>query len=86
MNSKEWVQNFVQWCNEEHLHSGIGFVTPATRHAGDDVRVLEKRKRVYELAQMQTPNRWKVLSRKWALIQFDSLNPNSKSESHSKAG
>ncbi len=27
-----WVEEFVRWYNNEHLHSGIIFVTPKTRH------------------------------------------------------
>ena len=29
-----WMQNFVDWYNNKHLHSGIGYVTPAQRHDG----------------------------------------------------
>jgi putative transposase len=34
---------FVEWYNVEHRHSGIQFVTPAQRHRGEDVAVLEAR-------------------------------------------
>jgi putative transposase len=54
--AKDWVTEFVRWYNTEHLHSGIGFVTPECRHQGKDVLILEKRKRVYELARRQNPN------------------------------
>src|SRR3546814_3051407 len=33
--ARAWVQGFVAWYNTEHRHSGIQFVTPAQRHAGD---------------------------------------------------
>lgn len=46
--SRVWVQKFVKWYNNDHKHSKIGFVTPAQRHEGQDVEILEKRKRVYE--------------------------------------
>jgi len=45
-----WASNFVDWYNEEHHHSGIKFVTPSQRHAGEDVEILAKRKEVYESA------------------------------------
>jgi putative transposase len=30
-----WVQEFVDWYNLEHRHSGIKFVTPVQRHTGE---------------------------------------------------
>lgn len=35
--ARQWVLAFVRWYNEEHRHSAIRFVTPAQRHAGEDV-------------------------------------------------
>jgi putative transposase len=32
--ARQWAGCFVRWYNEEHRHSGIGYVTPAQRHAG----------------------------------------------------
>jgi putative transposase len=46
-----WMDNFVNWYNKEHLHSGIGFVTPESKHQNEDVEILKKRKEVYELAK-----------------------------------
>jgi len=73
--ARTWVEQFVRWYNTEHLHSGISFVTPECRHQGRDVLVLEKRKRVYELAQRQNPNRWTRAMRAWNSIPFVPLNP-----------
>src|SRR5262249_14345296 len=39
-----WATEFTRWYNEEHRHSGIRFVTPAQRYAGEDVELLEARK------------------------------------------
>ena len=55
---KKWMLKFINWYNEEHLHSGIKFVTPASRHVGEDKKVLENRKKVYELAKQKFPERW----------------------------
>lgn len=52
-----WVSEFVQWYNEEHLHSGINFVTPGSRHRGEDIEILAKRNKVYENAKRQRPER-----------------------------
>ena len=48
----------MDWYNEEHFHSGIKFVTPASRHRGEDKAILEKRKAVYERAKLEFPERW----------------------------
>ena len=57
-DAKNWTLQFVNWYNENHLHSGIKFVTPASRHAGIDKGILERRKAVYELAKLEFPERW----------------------------
>ena len=41
--AKEWVKKFVEWYNKEQLHSGIKYVTPESRHCGEERRILEKR-------------------------------------------
>ena len=53
-----WVKGFVQWYNFEHRHSGILFVTPSSRHYGEDEIILVKRKEVYEEARKKNPYRW----------------------------
>jgi len=55
--AREWVIEFVRWYNEEHRHSSIRFVTPAQRHDGSDLAILEHRKTVYERARSQHPER-----------------------------
>ncbi|WJV55311.1 hypothetical protein PCO82_14685 [Pectobacteriaceae bacterium CE90] len=37
------MDRFTGWYNEEHQHSGIGYVTPLQRHTGED-KVLLTRK------------------------------------------
>ena len=70
-----WVEAFVQWYNTVHLHSGIHFVTPAQRHAGEDIAILENRKKVYEQARKQNPGRWTRGIRNWSPITEVTLNP-----------
>ena len=31
-----WARSFVHWYNNDHKHSGIRYVSPAQRHAGED--------------------------------------------------
>ena len=62
---REWVYHFVNWYNEEHLHSGISYVTPAQRHAGKDCEILAKRREVFESARKLNPRRWTGPTRSW---------------------
>jgi putative transposase len=71
----QWVQHFVHWYNHEHLHSGIGFVTPDERHDGRDVQILADRRRLYANAQKQHPERWTGPVRAWKRPQVVRLNP-----------
>ena len=69
------VNRFVDWYNNEHLHSGINFVTPASRHKGEDMKQLKKRVEVYEQAKKRNPNRWSGKIRNWDYKDSVSLNP-----------
>jgi len=40
---REWMLAFERAYNEQHLHSGIQYVTPADRHRGVDQERLERR-------------------------------------------
>ena len=64
-DAQAWVNDFVDWYNNKHLHSGIKFVTPTSRHEGKDVLILNRRKIVYETARINNPNRWSKKSRNW---------------------
>ena len=66
--ANEWVRRFVHWYNEEHLHSGIKFVTPASRHQKKDKKILENRASVYELAKKLNPIRCSGSTRNWSPI------------------
>ncbi len=74
LGASEWVKKFVAWYNEEHLHSGIRFVTPGSRHRGEDIEILAARNKVYETAKKQQPNRWSRQTRNWGHIKEVFLN------------
>lgn len=74
-DARAWVGWFVGWYNDEHLHSAIGFVTPAQRHAGDDVEILQRRTAVYEKARRRHPGRWSGEVRNWERVAVVKLNP-----------
>ena len=74
--ARQWVARFVTWYNTEHRHSGIRFVTPAQRHAGEDTAILALRTAVYEKAKQTHPDRWRGrATRDWAPIGTVWLNP-----------
>lgn len=71
----QWVEGFVRWYNEEHLHSGIRYITPATRHSGKERPVLAHRHDVYTAARQRTPRRWTRSTRNWSPVGAVYLNP-----------
>ena len=73
--AKIWVEKFVFWYNNIHLHSGINFVTPASKHSGKDEEILKKRHAVYQLAKNNNPNRWSKGTRNWSKVEKVELNP-----------
>lgn len=73
--ARQWVAGFVQWYNHEHRHSGIRFVTPAQRHAGEDAALLAKRDMINRAARNANPARWSGNTRNWTPIGTVSLNP-----------
>jgi transposase InsO family protein len=73
---RNWVAAFVAWYNEQHLHSGIGFVTPTQRHLGVDQEILAHRRRTYALARARRPDRWiRGNTRRWDRPDVVRLNP-----------
>jgi putative transposase len=45
---------FFEWYNQEHHHSGIGLLTPATVHCGQAVALCAK--------MSETPNCWSLMT------------------------
>ena len=73
--ARQWVLHFVDWYNDCHRHSGIKYVTPTQRHRGDDVTILEQRKKLYEEAKKKHPERWSGKTRNWSHELTVKLNP-----------
>jgi hypothetical protein len=65
----------VHWYNFNHLHSGIRYVSPAQRHAGEDRQILAQRHAVYLQARERHPSRWSRHTRNWHPIEAVALNP-----------
>jgi putative transposase len=68
-------KRFVYCYNHPHLHSGIRYVTPAQRHAGEDIAILQRRHAVYLAARDRNPQRWSGNTRNWTPNQAVHLNP-----------
>lgn len=73
--ARQWASEFVHWYNMEHRHSGIQYVTPAQRHGGQDVGILQARERLYQQAKQQHPRRWARHTRNWEHVAVVTLNP-----------
>ena len=79
LGARTWVRWFVDWYNNEHLHSSIQFVTPAQRHAGHDTDILARREQVYRDAKARHPQRWSGNIRNWQPVGDVHLNPEKES-------
>ena len=76
--ARSWTEKFVNWYNNEHLHSALKFITPQQRHTGLDINILENRKSIYEMAKKKNPSRWSKSTRNWTLPSTVILNPDAK--------
>lgn len=74
-DARQWASSFVHWYNFDHRHSGIRYVSPAQRHAGQDRQILAQRHAVYEQARERNPSRWSRHTRNWNPIEAVALNP-----------
>jgi putative transposase len=73
--ARQWAERFVHWYNDEHRHSGIAYVTPAQRHAGQDRALLAARHELYQQARHSNPRRWSGQTRDWTPVATVTLNP-----------
>jgi putative transposase len=73
--ARAWAAGFVHWYNVEHRHSGIRYVSPAQRHAGEDQAILAARHALYLAAREANPARWSGPTRNWSPIVAVTLNP-----------
>jgi putative transposase len=78
-DARRWASEFVNWYNHDHRHSGIRFVSPAQRHAGEDGDILARRHALYVRAREANPRRWARHTRNWQPIEAVTLNPEKES-------
>ena len=73
--ARAWAAEFVRWYNVDPRHSGIRYVSPQQRHAGDDRAILAARHELYVTARQRNPARWSGNTRDWSHIGAVTLNP-----------
>jgi len=56
--AKEFLEEWFEWYNKEHRHSGIQKLTPKNVHYGEAEEILEKRRQVMERAYEKHPERF----------------------------
>ena len=56
--AREWLAEFTYWYNNEHRHSGLGYVTPIQRKTGESKELFERRNRTLEKAWNTNPERF----------------------------
>ena len=74
-DARTWAAEFVRWYNVDHRHSGIRYVSPQQRHAGQDKAILSARHELYAQAKQRNPARWSGSTRDWSHIGVVTLNP-----------
>jgi transposase InsO family protein len=70
-----WGHDFVRCYNFERRHSGIRYVTPAQRHAGEDIAILAARHQTYLQTRESNLDRWSGKTHNWSPICAVTLNP-----------
>jgi len=58
-HARTHLREFFGWYNDEHRHSGIGFMTPASVHFGRSRAIDEHRRHVLQAAYAAHPERFK---------------------------
>ena len=56
--SRQWTRAFVDWYNNQHHHTGLALMTPATVHYGQVEAEREQRQRVLDAAYVAHPERF----------------------------
>ena len=74
-DARTWAAEFVRWYNVDHRHSGIRYVSPQQRHAGQDKAILAARHALYAQARQRNPARWSDNTRDCSHIGVVTLNP-----------
>ena len=74
-SAREWMADFVDWYNNEHRHSGIGYITPEQRHSGQVKKIMSFRNDVMDKARVTHPERFSGEPVRWSEYPVVYLNP-----------
>lgn len=75
-HARTWFASFIHWYNNEHMHSGLQYVTPHQKRTGAHIELFAKRNAVLELAKQKYPLRWgNRYTKKYQATQVEVLNP-----------
>jgi transposase InsO family protein len=58
-HARTWYADFIHWYNYEHLHSGLGYVTPMQRRTGEAEAIYATREATLREARAKNPLRWR---------------------------
>jgi putative transposase len=72
-DTRIWADQFVQYYNDEHLHSALRHMTPNQKHYAQDVQILKNRASLYHEAKAKNPHRW--IRGNWGPVGATSLSP-----------
>lgn len=82
-----FCRGFFAWYNNEHYHSGIGLLTPATLHYGQARQVIESRAEVLQVAYAKYPERFvQGCPRPQSLPEAVWINPPTTASAEDKKG
>lgn len=57
-DARAWCREFFAWYNHVHYHSGIGYLHPATLHAGRQEEIITARQATLDEARAKHPHRF----------------------------
>ena len=57
-DARKWAQDFFQWYNYSHRHSGLALMTPVAVHTGQAAKLTARRKATLQKAYLQHPERF----------------------------
>ena len=57
--ARTWARRFFRWYNDEHYHSGLNLLTPASVHEGTAVLIQQQRQAVMTTAYAAHPARFR---------------------------
>ena len=57
--ARSWYADFINWYNNDHQHSALGYVTPMERRSGEATAIHARRNETLQDAFVKNPLRWR---------------------------